>query len=117
MTREERAYAQQCAEHDPHAFYIWGRWLQVRKEVLALDHYECQLCRAKYQRYRRADTVHHINHLKARPDLALEIWVDDPVTHTKKRNLVSLCHDCHEEVHDFRIKKPEEEPLTEERWD
>lgn len=38
------------------------------------------------------------------------------VARTKKRNLISLCHDCHEEVHGYR-KKEEKKPLTEERWD
>lgn len=116
MTKEEKLYAQRCVDHDVHAFYIWSRWLQVRREVLSLDHYECQTCRSKYHRYRRADTVHHVNHLKDRPDLALEVWVDDPVTHKKRRNLVSLCHDCHEEAHGFRKPKAPE-PLTQERWD
>lgn len=47
-------------------------------------------------------------------ELALEIWYE---WHgVRKRNLVSLCHDCHEAVHGYR--KPEKkETLTEERWD
>ena len=116
MTKEEKVYAQRCAEQDPHAFYIWSRWLNIRREVLSLDKNECQLCRSKYHRYRKADTVHHVNHFRDRPDLALEIWYKDPVTHKKKRNLVSLCHGCHEEVHGYRVKTPRQ-PLTRERWD
>ena len=48
------------------------------------------------------------------PEMALEIWYE---WHgVRKRNLISLCHDCHEAVHGYR--KPEEKkPLTEERWD
>lgn len=119
MTREEIAYARRCAEQNPHAFYIWSRWLQVRHEVLAIDRCECQLCRTKYHRYRKATTVHHVKHFKDRPDLALEIWVDDPLTHKRTRNLISLCHACHEEVHAYRVSsaKKESKPLTEERWD
>ena len=116
MTESERRYASWCVEHAPHKFYAWGRWLAVRKEVLQADRYECQNCKAKYRRYRQADTVHHVNHLKTRPDLALEMYYTDPATHKKRRNLISLCHDCHEEVHGYRKKKVEK-PLTEERWD
>ena len=116
LTQEETAYAQWCAAQNPHAFYIWSRWLHIRQEVLALDHGECQICRSKYHRYRMATTVHHVNHFKRRPDLALEIWADDPVTHKRERNLISLCHDCHEEVHAYRAKNVTK-PLTEERWD
>lgn len=119
MTREEIAYARQCAEQNPHAFYIWSRWLHIRQEVFSLDHCECQLCRTKYHRYRKATTVHHVNHFKDRPDLALEIWVDDPLRYKRTRNLISLCHACHEEVHGYRVNsaKKESKPLTEERWD
>ena len=63
----------------------------MRREVLQADRYECQICKAKYRRYRQADTVHHVNHLKTRPDLALEMY-------------------------GYRKKKAEK-PLTEERWD
>lgn len=116
MTQSEKDYSAQCAAHDPHRFYIWSRWLTVRAQVLKKDRYECQTCRHKYRRYRRADTVHHVNHLKDRPDLALELWYTDPVTHEQRRNLISLCHDCHEEAHGYRKRKTEK-PLTEERWD
>ena len=56
----------------------------------------------------------HVNYVKKHPEMALEIWYE---WHgVRKRNLISLCHDCHEAVHGYR--KPEEKkPLTEERWD
>ncbi len=117
MTEAEKAYAAQCARRNPHAFYIWSRWLRVRSEVLSLDRHECQRCKDRYHRYRRADTVHHINHLRDRPDLALEIWYEEPGTHLRKRNLISLCRDCHEEVHERGAAKPPAPALTEERWD
>ena len=116
MTEKERRYASWCAEHDPHRFYKWSRWRAVREDVLRADRYECQTCKVKYKRYRPADTVHHVNHLKDRPDLALEMYYTDPATHRKRRNLVSLCHECHEEAHGYR-KKKDFVPLTEERWD
>lgn len=116
MTESERHYASWCARYDPHKFYIWSRWIAVRKAVLQADRFECQTCKTKYRRYRKADTVHHINHLKARPDLALEMYYMDPATHAKRRNLISLCHDCHEEAHGRQASR-DQEPLTQERWD
>lgn len=116
MTDAEKAYATQCVrDHDVHRFYTWTRWEQVRTKVLEYDRHECQMCRSR-KKYKRADTVHHVNHLKDRPDLSLEVWYRNPTTHKDERNLISLCHFCHEEVHGFRKKKLAE-PLTEERWD
>ena len=116
MTENERRYAFWCAEHNPYKFYRWTRWRAVREEVLKADRYECLNCKTKYKRYRKAEVVHHVNHFKDRPDLALDAYYTDPATHRKRRNLISLCHECHEEVHDYRRKKTEK-PLTEERWD
>ena len=116
MTKSDTAFVERCLATDAHQFYAWPKWEHKRLEVLKLDKFECQMCKTKYHRYRKANTVHHVNHLKARPDLALETWYRDPATHEDKRNLISLCHDCHEEVHGFR-RKDGGVPLTEERWD
>lgn len=93
-------------------FYSWSCWLHTRAEVLKLDHYECQRCKAK-GRYSRAVLVHHVKHLKDRPDLALSIWDGE------ERQLVSVCKKCHEELHpeSQRQYKPLAKPVTEERWD
>lgn len=116
MLKKDIAFVQECIRRDIHSFYTWSKWISVRTQVLEMDKGECQMCKNKYKRYRQATTVHHINHVKHRPDLALEIWIHDPATHEDKRNLISLCHDCHEEAHNYR--RPEQkEPLTEERWD
>lgn len=95
-------------------FYHWPEWKTMRAQVLKLDHYECQICKKK-GRYSRAVIVHHIKHLKDRPDLALSIYDPD----TKGRQLISVCKACHEKEHPEskrqfnRINKP----LTQERWD
>ncbi len=115
MTSAEKSYAAWCAENDPHSFYIWRRWVNVRESVLSMDKHECQRCRNMYHRYREADTVHHVNHFKDRPDLALDVWYTDPVTHKQRRNLVSLCRDCHAEVHERTVVHRSQ--LTQERWD
>ena len=93
-------------------FYSWSCWLHARAEVLKMDHYECQRCKAR-GRYRRAVLVHHVKHLKDRPDLALSIWDG------KERQLVSVCKRCHEELHpeSQRQHTTMAKPVTEERWD
>ena len=113
MTQEQIDYVKKCIREDIHRFYVWGPWKKVRREVLQMDHGECQRCKEK-KIYTKATTVHHVNYVKKHPDMALEIWYE---WHgVRKRNLVSLCHDCHEAVHGYR--KPEKkETLTEERWD
>lgn len=95
-------------------FYWWPEWQSLRDEVIRLDRRECQLCKAK-GRYRRATIVHHVKHLRDRPDLALSIWDPD----TGERQLVSVCKRCHEEEHPEALVpfRPKSEPLTVERWD
>lgn len=44
--------------------------------------------------FRKATIVHHIKHLKDRPDLALD-----------ENNLISLCGSCHDIVHPEKLKK------------
>lgn len=97
-----------------HKFYTCAEWLSLRAEVLADDHFECQDCKA-HGRYTRADTVHHDRFVRKHPELALSRYYTDG-SGVKRRNLVSLCHDCHERRHGYRQKK-RAKPLTEERWD
>lgn len=106
------------AKGDVHPFYVCTEWLHIRVQVLKMDHWECQLCKAR-GRYRQAEIVHHINHLKRRPDLALAIWYKTP-DGKLERNLISVCKDCHEtECHPERLNhsKTFQNPLTVERWD
>ena len=97
-------------------FYTSRTWKRQRKEVLALDNNECQKCKSQ-GKYKRATMVHHVNHLKDRPDLAMEVWYIDAAG-VKRRQLLSLCDDCHEEEHPERMRqnKPKPEPWP-ERWD
>ena len=113
-------------EAEAYAYYNCKRWRDLRKKILARDHYECQRCVARIRsaaqsgkilkptdrHIRKAVCVHHIQEIKDRPDLAYD-----------EENLISLCHRCHDEVHHrsvddfkqyrFTKKKP---ALTEERW-
>lgn len=96
-----------------HAFYTSSEWLRLRREVLEEDKYECQQCKTRGY-YARAATVHHVRHVKKYPHLALsKTYVDRE--RKVKRQLISLCHACHERVHEYR-QKEKPKPLTEERW-
>ena len=97
-------------------FYHWPEWLSRRADVLKIDRFECYICREKRRKYSRAVLVHHVKHLKTRPDLALSVWDPD----TGERQLVSLCKACHEDEHpERRWRQPAElrAPVTAERWD
>lgn len=95
---------------DEKLFYHSTAWRRKRKQILKRDNFECQFCKAEGG-YSKANTVHHIKHLTARPDLAL---VDS--------NLISCCHACHEKQHPERTEnfKPfeqgEKAKRFPERW-
>lgn len=97
-----------------HRFYLWGAWKQTCRDVKRIDRNECQYCKAK-GKFRRGVIVHHIKHLKDRPDLALSIF--DP--NTGERQLVLVCKQCHEEEHpeSLRRNRTPGKPVTAERWD
>lgn len=87
-------------------------WENKREEILRRDHYQCQRCLGKFGdvkriKLKKANTVHHIVELKDNPDLMLD---DD--------NLISLCNNCHNIIHD-RVPKyfyKKKKRVTEERW-
>ena len=95
------------------AFYEHKLWRRIRKEILTDDKFECQICKLKGF-YNKANVVHHVNYLKLHPELALEKFYksDEGVV---KRNLISLCHNCHEKIHEWLVKE-KNEPLTREQW-
>ena len=99
-----------------HEFYVSGAWRKLRADVLKMDRCECQRCKAM-GRYRKAVVVHHVAHLKDRPDLALSVVGDDGHT----RQLVSLCKACHEAMHPEIFARGAgvvvEKVVSAERWD
>ena len=105
------------------SFYDSRAWRRVRREVLTMDHHECQLCKARH-RHSRAEIVHHRCHLDQYPDVSeyptvkAFFRVEDPATGERRRNLVSVCRACHETVcHPERLVQAEARgPLTPERW-
>ena len=105
------------ASGDVHPFYCCTQWVQLSHRVMEMDKYECQICKER-GRYRRAELVHHVNHVKDAPDKALDIWYKD-ADGNDQRNLISVCKDCHETVcHPERLRRYKSKaPLTRERWD
>ena len=112
-TEDEIVFMRQCARGNPLRFYNSALWEKTRDAVLEMDHHECQDCKAKGV-YTQAECVHHNYFFKLYPHWGVSVWVD--VGGEKKRNLVSLCHACHETRHGHR-QKEEKRPLTVERWD
>ena len=97
-------------------FYSWRDWKRLSLVVRTkIDRSECTRCKA-LGKYTPAVVVHHVKHLRDRPDLALSIYDPD----TGERQLISLCRACHEEEHPERLAPawtPKAQALTEERWD
>ena len=92
-------------------FYHSKEWLKLKKEVLQEQHYECQEC-LKKGILTKAFTVHHVNFVKNRPDLALsKTYLDE--FGKERMQLEAVCEKCHNKLHGRFTKK---EPLTEEWW-
>ena len=114
MTEEQcgKWISKLIAEDRLDKFYNSPQWRKLRKEVIAENKNECQDCKAKGY-YTKANTVHHEQYVRKHPRLALS------KTYTFKgkeyKNLIPLCHDCHEARHGYR-QKEKKEPLTKERW-
>lgn len=96
-----------------HEFYVSSQWRKLRREVLAEDHNECVICKSN-GKYTRANHVHHVNYVRLHPELALsKTYVDGKGQ--VKRNLISVCHNCHETVcHPERLRKAKPEPWAED---
>ena len=98
-------------------FYDSRAWRKVRREVMRLDNNECQCCKERH-RHSAGQLVHHNFHLDEYPQYGLMMWVEDPATGVRRRNLITVCRECHETVcHPERMQGGEYRPLlTEERW-
>lgn len=96
----------------PNPFYWTKEWRRLRKEILKEDKAECQRCKEKGY-YKKATHVHHVNYVEYHPELALSKYYAS-IDGKEKRNLISLCFDCHEKIH--AKEKEVKESLTEERW-
>ena len=66
----------------------------------------------------QAEMVHHVYPVKTHPAWALSEFVTTPEG-KRVRNLVPLCHDCHDRAHQrmgYRPSPLSAPPLTPERW-
>lgn len=103
------------AEDKLYKFYKSKLWLTLRREILAANHFECELCKRNEckgeRRYSRATTVHHVQFVKKYPELALS----RTFTHGGKeyKNLMALCDGCHNKMHKRFAKK---EAFNKEKW-
>ena len=96
-------------------FYKTDEWLQLRSEILADHHYECERCE-KMGKLSRATMVHHEYEVKDRPDLALTRWIED-AEGNKREIMHPLCSRCHNDEHGRTLagNKPKR-PITDEKW-
>lgn len=101
----ERRYLRAIESGNTHAFYNSWTWYKKRLGILKRDNHECQRCK-KEGLVSRGDIVHHIKELKDRPDLGVT-----------SDNLVTVCHRCHNIIHE-RFEGEDTLPRIDipERW-
>lgn len=80
-------------------FYHSKEWRQVRKEVIKRDKKECQVCKSLGKVTVNNLLVHHIYILEYYYNKRLDI-----------DNLVTVCHSCHELIHNrYKVNKWKED--------
>ena len=102
-------------------FYHSKYFKKVKREVLREQHYECQHCRDKgkltivKENRKRSGVVHHMLEVRKRPDLALsKYYIDEQGK--KQRQLIVLCNEHHELIHDRYVQAEYKPQLNEERY-
>lgn len=98
-----------CIEH----FYKDWYWRTLALEIIREHHKECQMCRNEH-RLTCATLVHHVKPLKLYPELAYSrTYKDADGEHIQ---LMPLCHDCHERMHERGIYAKPHGFVNEEKW-
>lgn len=96
---------QLIAEGRLEEFYNSKGWRKRSRRIIKAYHNECQMCKAEH-RLTRATLAHHVKHLRDYPELAYE-----------PSNLLPLCHDCHERIHERGAYARGRQRFTnEEKW-
>lgn len=105
-------------------FYKQKEWKQLRDSVLSEQHNECEVCRRKgiIKRYdldgdgrkRLIKTVHHVQHVRKHPELALSKYYYS--NGKREKNLIVVCKACHNDLHPEKHKKNKPGYTNEERW-
>lgn len=102
LTEEDKLYK----------FYKSKEWINLKRKVLKASHNECAWCREK-GKISRAEEVHHVQFVRKHPELALsEYYTYKGEQH---KNLIPLCHDCHDKAHE-RMGYKTKKRINEERW-
>ena len=91
-------------KHHLEYFYKTYAWRSLRESVLREQHYECQICRQRGL-MTPAATVHHIQTVRQRPDLALT-----------RSNLIAVCEQCHYDIHHGKQAAERKKQWNDERW-
>ena len=87
-------------------------WRKKREYLFRKHNYECLRCKER-GRYSRAVILHHVWFKEKYPELALaEFYYSGGKPYMQ---LMPVCNDCHEEIHEHRHAK-KREPITPERW-
>lgn len=95
-------------------FYKSKEFRYLKEEVLREQHYECQECK-KLGKVTKADTVHHVQHVRKYPSLALSKYY--MYKGKQYRNLLSVCKSCHNKLHPEKHKVKNKDRFTnKERW-
>lgn len=96
---------QQIKDDELIKFYHSKPWRTVRAERLKLDHNECQECKRRGT-HRRGTIVHHKQHVRDRPDLALML-----------SNTETVCAMDHNREHPEKLQEFHEKKFNnDERW-
>ncbi len=95
-------------------FYNDRYWRKLSKKIIREYRNECQMCRAEH-RLTRATLVHHVLHLREHPELAYcRTYTDD--AGAEHIQLMPLCHDCHERIHERGTYAKRSGYTNEEKW-
>lgn len=95
-------------------FYNDRYWRRFSREIMREQHFECQRCKEK-GRYRAAECVHHVKHLREHPELAYSRYYIDS-SGRKRRQLIALCNDCHNAEHHRFFSAGRKHFHNAERW-
>lgn len=102
------------ASGDMFAFYNDRYWRKLSKKIIREHHKECLMCKAEH-RLTRATLVHHVMHLREHPELAYSRTYTD-ADGKEHIQLMPLCHDCHERIHNRGIYAKRSGYINEEKW-
>ena len=91
------------------SFYSSVAWQNLREAVKKERGGLCERCRKKGI-FKAADLIHHI--IAVTPDN-----INDPAITLNPKNLMALCTECHEEIHDQDRRRHDPPAGSRKRWD